>query len=110
MIEEGLIGLDEPVDRLLPELAERRVLARMDGPLDETVPAERPITTRDLLTFTFGFGMIGDMFGAGTPWPVVAAARERQARDDRAAQPGLAARPRHLDRRSRLASAAAPAG
>jgi CubicO group peptidase (beta-lactamase class C family) len=78
VIEEGLIGLDEPVDRLLPELAERRVLARMDGPLDETVPAERPITTRDLLTFTFGFGMIGDMFGAGTPWPVVAAARERK--------------------------------
>ena len=76
VIEEGLIGLDEPVDRLLPELAERRVLARMDGPLDETVPAERPITTRDLLTFTFGFGMVADMFGAGTPWPVVAAARE----------------------------------
>ena len=78
VIEEGLIGLDEPVDRLLPELAERRVLARMDGPLDETVAAERPITTRDLLTFTFGFGMIGDMFGAGTPWPVLAAARERR--------------------------------
>jgi CubicO group peptidase (beta-lactamase class C family) len=76
VIEEGLIGLDEPVERLLPELAERRVLARMAGPLDETVPAERPITTRDLLTFTFGFGMVADMFGAGTPWPVVAAARE----------------------------------
>jgi len=32
VIEEGLIGLDEPVDRLLPELAARRVLVRMDGP------------------------------------------------------------------------------
>src|SRR5438128_6063987 len=71
---EGLIGLDEPVDRLLPELAGRRVLRRMDGPLDDTVPAARAITTRDLLTFTFGFGMVLAMFGSPTPWPVVAAA------------------------------------
>jgi CubicO group peptidase (beta-lactamase class C family) len=33
VVAEGLIGLDEPVDRLLPELAGRRVLRRMDGPL-----------------------------------------------------------------------------
>src|SRR6266699_6335523 len=55
---EGLLDLDVPVDDLLPELAGRRVLTRMDGPLDDTVPARRPITTRDLLTFTFGFGMV----------------------------------------------------
>jgi CubicO group peptidase (beta-lactamase class C family) len=48
----------------------------MDGPLDDTVPAARPITVRDLLTFTFGFGLIMDMFMAPTPWPVVAAERE----------------------------------
>jgi CubicO group peptidase (beta-lactamase class C family) len=71
---EGLLDLDEPVDRLLPELANRRVLARMDGPLDDTVPARRPVTTRDLLTFTFGFGMVTEMFTASEPWPVVAAA------------------------------------
>ncbi len=71
LVDEGLIGLDEPVDRLLPELSERRVLRRPDGPLDDTVPAERPITTRDLLTFTFGFGMAIEMFGSPTPWPVV---------------------------------------
>ena len=76
VIEEGLIGLDEPVDRLLPELAGRRVLVRPDGPLSsETVPAERSITTRDLLTFTFGFGMVTEMFSPGAPWPVVAATR-----------------------------------
>ena len=76
LVDEGLIGLDEPVDRLLPELAERRVLRRPDGPLDDTVPATRPITVYDLLTFTFGFGMVLEMFMAPDPWPVVAATQE----------------------------------
>ncbi len=76
LIEEGLIGLDEPVDTLLPELAGRRVLTRLDGPLDDTVPAIRPITTRDLLTFTFGFGMVTEMFLAPDQWPIVAAVNE----------------------------------
>jgi CubicO group peptidase (beta-lactamase class C family) len=71
---EGLLHLDEPVDRLLPELAGRRVLRRMDGPLEDTVPATRAITVRDLLTFTFGFGMTMDMLRAARSWPVVAAA------------------------------------
>jgi CubicO group peptidase (beta-lactamase class C family) len=75
---EGLIALDEPVDRLLPELAARRVLRAMDGPLDDTVPAARAITVRDLLTFTFGFGMVMEMFSSPVPWPVVAAAQERR--------------------------------
>jgi CubicO group peptidase (beta-lactamase class C family) len=74
VVAEGLIGLDESVDRLLPELSGRRVLRRMDGPLDEVVPATRAITTRDLLTFTFGFGMVMSMFMTSTPWPVVTAA------------------------------------
>lgn len=73
---EGLIDVDAPVDALLPELADRRVLAKIDGPLTDTVPANRPITTHDLLTFTFGFGMVGEMFMAAEPWPVVAAANE----------------------------------
>jgi CubicO group peptidase (beta-lactamase class C family) len=73
---EGLIGLDDPVDGLLPELAGRRVLRRMDGPLDDTVPAARAITIRDLLTFTFGFGMVAEMFTLPGPWPVVAATGE----------------------------------
>ncbi|HTX81492.1 MAG TPA: serine hydrolase domain-containing protein [Streptosporangiaceae bacterium] len=74
LLEEGLIGLDEPVDRLLPELADRRVLREMSGPLDDTVPARRAITTRDLLTFTFGFGFVVEMFMAAEPFPVVVAA------------------------------------
>jgi CubicO group peptidase (beta-lactamase class C family) len=74
LADEGLLDLADPVDRLLPELADRRVLVRMDGPLDQTVPADRPITARDLLTFTFGFGMVLEMFTTPGPWPVVAAA------------------------------------
>ena len=74
LVREGLLDLDEPVGRLLPELAEPRVLRRMDGPLGDTVPARRPITVRDLLTFTFGFGLTTEMFAAERPWPVVAAA------------------------------------
>ncbi len=77
LVEAGAIGLDEPVDRLLPELADRRVLRRPDGPLDDTTEAERPVTTRDLLTFTWGFGMQGAMFMSPEPWPVVTAAAER---------------------------------
>ena len=54
LADEGKVRLDEPVDRLLPELADRRVLKRPDGPLDDTVPAKRPITVEDLLTFRLG--------------------------------------------------------
>ena len=46
LVREGLLDLDEPVDRLLPELADRRVLRRMDGPLDDTVPAVGSVTVR----------------------------------------------------------------
>jgi CubicO group peptidase (beta-lactamase class C family) len=76
LVREGLFELDEPVERLLPELANRRVLRRMDGPLDDTVPAEAAVTVRGLLTFTFGFGMALEMFMAPEPWPVVAAATQ----------------------------------
>jgi CubicO group peptidase (beta-lactamase class C family) len=57
-VEECTLRLDEPVDRLLPELAGRVVLRRPDSPLDDTVPASRAITVRDLLTFTWGLGMV----------------------------------------------------
>jgi CubicO group peptidase (beta-lactamase class C family) len=58
LVEECKLRLDEPVDRLLPELADRNVLERLDGPLEDTVPANRPITVRDLLTFRLGFGAV----------------------------------------------------
>jgi CubicO group peptidase (beta-lactamase class C family) len=58
LVAEGRLALEEPVDRLLRELADRRVLRRLDGPVDDTVAAGRPVTVEDLLTFRGGFGMI----------------------------------------------------
>jgi len=76
LVREGLIALDEPVDALIPELADRRVLHNTDGPLEKTTAAWRPITPRDLLTFTFGFGMATEMFLAREPWPIMRAEQE----------------------------------
>lgn len=58
LVEDCTLRLDDPVDRWLPELADRRVLRAIDGPLDDTVPANRPISLRDLLTFRLGLGYI----------------------------------------------------
>jgi CubicO group peptidase (beta-lactamase class C family) len=60
LVEQCRLRLDDPVDDLLPELAGRRVLKSLEGPLDDTVPAKRPISVRDLLTLTFGFGAVMD--------------------------------------------------
>ncbi|MEU9204751.1 serine hydrolase domain-containing protein [Streptomyces sp. NPDC048332] len=65
LLDECRLRLDDSVQEWLPELADRRVLKRIDGPLDDTVPARRPITVRDVLTSTFGLGM--DMTVLGTP-------------------------------------------
>jgi CubicO group peptidase (beta-lactamase class C family) len=58
LVEDGTLRLDDPVDPFLPELADMTVLADPDGPLEDTVPARRPITLRDLLTFRLGTGMV----------------------------------------------------
>ena len=58
LVEECRLRLDDPVDPLLPELADREVLKRPDWPVDETVPANRPITLRDLLTLRLGIGAV----------------------------------------------------
>jgi CubicO group peptidase (beta-lactamase class C family) len=58
LVEDFTLRLDDPVDDLLPELADMTVLADPNGPLEDTVAAKRPITVRDLLTFTLGTGMV----------------------------------------------------
>ncbi|WP_371784884.1 serine hydrolase domain-containing protein [Streptosporangium subroseum] len=65
LLDECRLRLDDPVDAWLPELADRQVLKRPDSPLDDTVPARRPITVRDLLTSTFGLGL--DTTAMGSP-------------------------------------------
>lgn len=72
LVERGRFALDDAVDAWLPELAAPRVLRSPTGPLDDVVPAERPITVRDLLTFRSGHGFVGD-FSA----PVVQALLDR---------------------------------
>lgn len=70
LVEETRLRLDDAVDGLLPELANRQVLKRLDGPLTDTVPASRSITVRDLLTFTPGVGLV---FADPTTHPIVQA-------------------------------------
>jgi CubicO group peptidase (beta-lactamase class C family) len=60
LIEETTLRLDDPVDKYLPELANRRVLRTIRSAIDDTVPAKRAITVRDLLTFRAGFGVLFD--------------------------------------------------
>lgn len=74
LVEECRLGLDEPVDQLLPEMADRKVLKLLDGPLEYTVPAERPITLRDLLTQRMGFGSIME---PSDHFPIVQAVNEQ---------------------------------
>src|SRR5260370_1282567 len=58
LVEECKLRLDESIEPWLAELSNRRVLRSLSGPLDDTVPAERPISVRDLLTFRMGFGSV----------------------------------------------------
>jgi len=74
LVEECRLRLDDPVDRFLPELADRTVLKRLDGPITETIPAHRPISLRDLLTLRMGFGYI---IGASDDWLIQQAMKER---------------------------------
>ena len=75
LVDDGCLQLDAPVESYLPELADRRVLERLDGPLTKTVPAKRPITLRDLLTLRMGMGHI--LRPDAGDWPIRKALTER---------------------------------
>ncbi len=60
LVADGRLGLDDPVDDLLPELASPRVVRTLMSPVDDTVPAERAITVADLLRSTNGHGFPSD--------------------------------------------------
>src|SRR5246127_3918849 len=55
LVDEGRIALTDSIARYAPEFSHMRVLRSPDGPLDETDPAERPITFEHLLTHRAGF-------------------------------------------------------
>jgi CubicO group peptidase (beta-lactamase class C family) len=74
LIEECKLRLDDPIDLWLPELAGRRVLRQIGSALHDTVPAKRPISVRDLLTFRMGFGQ---MLASPDAYPILKAAHER---------------------------------
>jgi len=74
--EEGRFALDDPITTWAPELRAMRVLRAPNGPLDDTVPAERPITFGDLLTHRAGL-----TYGAFHAGPLRTAYREALGAD-----------------------------
>src|SRR5580765_2909266 len=60
LVDDGLVELDDPIARWLPELASPRVVRTPESAIDDVVPAARPITVEDLLTFRAGWGFPSD--------------------------------------------------
>lgn len=63
LVDEGKLTLTDPVTRWLPELADLHVLVDPTGPLDQTVPARRPITVDDLMTHRSGLAYVFSVLG-----------------------------------------------
>ncbi|MBU8810351.1 beta-lactamase family protein [Mycolicibacterium goodii] len=63
LVEEGRFALSDPVTNWLPELSHMRVLRQARGPLDQTVPARRPITFDDLMTHRSGLAYVFSVLG-----------------------------------------------
>ncbi|WP_219467258.1 serine hydrolase domain-containing protein [Nonomuraea rhizosphaerae] len=60
LIEDGHLTLDAPIHKWLPELATPMVVRTPTSEIDDVIPAARPITVRDLLTSTAGYGFASD--------------------------------------------------
>jgi CubicO group peptidase (beta-lactamase class C family) len=58
LVQDGVLGLDDPIARWLPEAASPRVLVAPDAALDRSTAVQRPITVRHLLTLTSGWGVV----------------------------------------------------
>ena len=65
LFEEGRFHLDDPVERFIPQLANRRVLRPGATALDDTEPARGPITIRHLMSHSSGLSHA--LFNPGTP-------------------------------------------
>ena len=64
LFEEGQFALDDPIEEYIPQLAKRRVLLPSAKALDDTEPANRPITVRHLLSHSSGLSY--GVFDPGT--------------------------------------------
>lgn len=64
LVEEGRIGLDDPVEKFLPQLGNRKVLKEGAASLADVEPAKSSITIRHLLTHTAGLSY--GIFDPGT--------------------------------------------
>ncbi len=68
LVEDGLLDLDAPIGlQGLPELSFPWVLRTPTSSIEDTVPAERAITPRHLLTFTHGLGFSATLRSPITP-------------------------------------------
>ncbi len=56
LVERGTLSLDGPIAAVLPHLGAPMVLDGFDGPMPRLRPAAGPITLRQLLTHSAGFG------------------------------------------------------
>jgi CubicO group peptidase (beta-lactamase class C family) len=60
LVDDGLVALDDPIARWLPELASPRVVRTPQSAIDDVVPVARPITVEDVLSFRAGWGFPSD--------------------------------------------------
>jgi CubicO group peptidase (beta-lactamase class C family) len=81
LIDRGRMQLDQPLGDILPAFRQMQVLRAADGPLDQVVPAERPITIRHLLTHTAGLG-----------YTIISQGPIKTAYEDQGIVPGLVTR------------------
>ena len=79
LVEDCKLRLEDSIEPWLPELANRRVLKSISSEIEDTVPARRAITVRDLLTYRMGFGSV--MAAPGT-YPIQRYIREYQIGGD----------------------------
>jgi CubicO group peptidase (beta-lactamase class C family) len=71
LVDDGRLGLDDPVERYIPAAGKLRVAASRDRAADGTIPTAplaRPLTVRHLLTFTAGIGSEEDPSDLGRLW------------------------------------------
>lgn len=77
LLEQGRLGLDDPVGEYIPALKDLRVLRPGATSVADTVPAREPVRIRHLLTHTAGF-----TYGFTQPdAPISAAYREARVLD-----------------------------